>query len=171
LCELFVIASAEFAVKFYVTHLAIDEVEKISVDRDDRRQALLQVLAQLPADRIATSTLVLGISWFDEARFGSDLDAEDFRRLTGGNVRHAEDVMLALTARSIGATVVSEDDDLRRMAGKLAINWITTGQLQQALGQMRRVNPLRDSLWNGPEFGYTDSGTLSTQTPSDESDD
>jgi predicted nucleic acid-binding protein len=133
LCKLFVSAAAECAVKFYVTHLAIDEVEKISIDRDDRRQALLQVLAQLPADRIATSTLVLGISRFDEACFGSDRDAEDFRRLTGGNVRHAEDAMLALTARSIGATVVSEDDDLRRMTGKLAINSITTGQLQQVL--------------------------------------
>lgn len=119
--------------KFHVTHLAIDEVEKISIDRDHRRHALLQVLAKLPADRIATSTVVLGISRFDEACFGSDRDAEDFVRLTGGNVRHAEDAMLALTARSIGAAVVSEDDDLRRMAAKLAITCITTDQLQQVL--------------------------------------
>jgi hypothetical protein len=131
LCELFVRASLELAVTFYVTHLAIDEVEKIPIDRGERRHALLHVLAKLPADRIATSTLVLGISRFDEACFGSDRDAEDFVRLTGGNVRHAEDAMLALTARSIGATVVSEDDDLRRMAGKLAITSLTTGQLQQ----------------------------------------
>ena len=133
LCELLLRASTELAVNFYVTHLAIDEIEKISNDRDDRRHALLQVLSQLPADRVATSTVVLGISRLGEARLASDTDVDDFGRLTGGNVRHAEDAMLALTARSIGAAVVSEDDDLRRMAGKLAITSLTTGQLQQVL--------------------------------------
>ena len=133
LCELFVRASAELGVKFYVTHIAIDEVEKIPIARDELRQALLQVIAQVPTVRIATSTFVLGISRLGEARLGSDAEAEDFDRLTGGNDRHAEDAMLALTARSIGAIVVSEDKDLRKRAGRLAITCLTTGQLQEIL--------------------------------------
>lgn len=131
--ELMVQASNELGVNFYVTHLAIDEVEKISPDRDEHRIALLQILAQLPADRIATSVAVLDVSRFDEARFGDEDDSADFERLIGGNPRHAEDAIVALTARSIVATIVSFDRDLRRMARQIEIKCVTPDRLLETL--------------------------------------
>jgi hypothetical protein len=121
-------------VKLLITHLQIDEVMNTGDDKRAKREALVQLLAELPATRVPTYGFVVGLSRLGNAMLASDEHAEMFLELTGGNLRHNEDALIVLTAAWFYADVVSENvKDVPKMAGRVGVRSHRSSDLRQLL--------------------------------------
>lgn len=117
-----------------ITHLQIDEVMNTGDNKRAKREALVQLLAELPAVRVPTYGSVLDLSRLDNAMLASDEHAHMFLELTGGNLRHYEDALIVLTAAWFYADVVSENvKDVPKMAGRAGVRAHRSGDLRRLL--------------------------------------
>jgi hypothetical protein len=105
-------------VRLLVTHVQLDEVLEIPVEKIDVQAVLLHVLAMLPAERVPTGGAVWDRSGWDEATWMSEDDASLFDLLRGGNPRHTGDLLIIFTARHHGATLVTNDKGARSRVGR-----------------------------------------------------
>lgn len=99
-----------------VTHLQIGELQEIPEQNRAKREALLQIMATIPATRVPDAALTIGTWRVGESAIASKEDSALLRQMTGGNVRHLEDALIALTAKKHGAALVSEDKRFRKLA-------------------------------------------------------
>jgi hypothetical protein len=88
-------------VHLLVTHVQIDEILDTPITKDVR-QALLEVLASLAAERIPTYGFVVGLSRIDNARLTSDEGAALIESLRGVARTHTRDAVLIATATPLG---------------------------------------------------------------------
>lgn len=110
------------AVQLLITHIQIDEVLNMGPSKRAKREALIQLLAVLPARRVRTYGVVVDLSRFDNAILASDGHAATLLELTGGNTRHNEDALIVLTAAWFFADVVSENvRDVPKMAAHVGV--------------------------------------------------
>ncbi len=117
-------------VEVLVTHVQIDEVLNMGPNKRAKRDALVQLLATLPARRVPTYGVVVDLSRIDNALFASDRHAEMFLEMTGGNTRHNEDALIVLTAAWFFADVVSENiRDVPGMAAHVGLSSYRTAEL------------------------------------------
>jgi hypothetical protein len=117
-----------------ITHLQIDEVMNTGDDKRAKREALVQLLAELPATRVSTYDFVLGLSRLDNAMLASDEHAQMFLELTGGNLRHNEDALIVLTAAWFYADVVSENvKDVPKIARRVGVRAHCSRDLRRLL--------------------------------------
>ncbi|MCB9379714.1 MAG: bifunctional DNA primase/polymerase [Acidimicrobiaceae bacterium] len=122
LVDLLSLSAQRGEIQLLVTHLQIDEVLEIGDHARARREALLQVLANLPAERVPTYGFLLDRSRLDHAALASDNHAALFRELTRSNPRHHEDVLILLTAAWLYADLVTENrKDLAKMAARIGV--------------------------------------------------
>jgi hypothetical protein len=125
------------SVELLITHVQIDEVMNTGDSKRAKREALVQLLAELPARRVPTYGSVFDLSRFDNAMFGSDDHAEMLLDLTGGNTRHNEDALIVLTAAWFFADVVSENTkDVPKMANRAGIRSYRTADLRTLLSRL-----------------------------------
>lgn len=122
------------AVELLITHIQIDEILNTGADKRAKREALVQMLAALPALRVPTYGFVLDLSRLDNAMLASDNHAASFLELTGGNQRHNEDALIVLTAGWFYADVVSENTkDVPKMAERIGLTSYRTADLRGLL--------------------------------------
>ena len=132
-------AVAEGKVELLITHVQIDEVLNMGPSKRAKREALIQMLAALPAKRVPTYGFVLDLSRWDSAMFASEAHAATLLDLTGGNTRHNEDALIVLTAAWFYADVVSENvKDVPKMAARVGLTSYRTANLRQALTSTER---------------------------------
>lgn len=106
-------------IELLTTHVQVDEIMGVS---DTER---VSKLVTVPARRVPTYGFVLGVSRLGEARLS---EAEPYDSLKGDNPDHAEDAVIAATAQYEGATLVTEDTQLRGRAtrhGIPVVDWAT----------------------------------------------
>ncbi|MHB1128906.1 MAG: hypothetical protein ACYC06_02525 [Ilumatobacteraceae bacterium] len=109
-------------IELLITHVQIDEVLNTREDKRAKRDALVQLLVELPARRVATYGFIPGLSRLGNAMPGSAGNGALLLELTGGNTRHNEDAVIVLTAAWFYADVVSENTkDVPKMANKAGI--------------------------------------------------
>ena len=122
------------SVELLITHVQIDEVLNRGPNKRARREALLQMLAALPANRVPTYGFVLDLSRLDNAMRSSEAHAATFVELTRGNKRHNEDALIVLTAAWFFADVVSENiKDVPKMAAHVGLTSYRTAELRGIL--------------------------------------
>jgi hypothetical protein len=63
---------------------------------------------------VPTAVFVLGLSRLGMARLSDENDTKLFETLSAGSPKHGADATIALTARQIGATLVTADGGLRK---------------------------------------------------------
>ncbi len=97
-------AVEEGRVQFLETHILADELPQSDAMRRSELQAVVKLLQ---AEHIPTTGLVLDVSRLDMASLHDDKQASEYRTFTAGNPRHAEDALLAMTARTFGAILVT----------------------------------------------------------------
>lgn len=113
------------------TYLLTDELDAMP---DRAKWARLRELrARLRGDDVATAGFVLGVSRLDAAQLMGGDDVKQYDRLTGGNVKHAEDALLALTARDKHAVLVTCDKRLTNRARGLGVNVCNPADFVQQL--------------------------------------
>lgn len=121
-------------VELLITHVQIDEVLNIGPNKRAKREALVQMLAALPANRVPTYGFVLDLSRLDNAMLASEGHEATFLELTGGNTRHNEDALIVLTAAWFFADVVSENiKDVPKMAAHVGLTSYRTAELHRVL--------------------------------------
>lgn len=121
-------------VELLITHVQIDEVLNMGPNKRAKREALVQMLAELPANRVPTYGFVLDLSRLDNAILASEGHAATFLELTGGNTRHNEDALIVLTAAWFFAEVVSENiKDGPKMAALVGLTSYRTAELRRIL--------------------------------------
>lgn len=126
-------------VELLLTHVQIDEVLNMGANKRAKREALVQLLATLPARRVPTYGFVLNLSRLDNAMLASDAHAATLRELTGGNPRHNEDALIVLTAAWFYAHVVSENvKDVPKMAAQVGLTSHRTAELREILSTRQR---------------------------------
>lgn len=107
-------AQADGALRLLVTHVQRDELNAI---KDAERWAALEALrGSLEAVPVPTTGLVLGVSRLGEATLIDRADLGLWADLSKDNPKHAEDALLALTARQHEAVLVTEDKTFRARA-------------------------------------------------------
>lgn len=125
-------------VELLVTHLQIDEVMEIPDSRSERRDALVNVLASLPARRVDTYGDVMGRTRMGHGMMASTEHSRLYNELISGNIRYQEDALMVLTAAWFWAEVVSNNTkDMPRMAKRVGINSYTTRELLDLLPRLR----------------------------------
>ena len=118
-------------VELLITHVQIDEVLNMGPAKRAKREALVQVLAALPAHRVPSYGFVLDLSRLDNSMLASESHAATFLELTGGNPRHNEDALIVLTAAWFYADVVSENTkDVPKMAAHVGLTSYQTEELR-----------------------------------------
>jgi hypothetical protein len=123
-----------------ITHVQIDEVMNTGSAKRAKREALVQMLATLPAKRVPTYGVIPDLSRFDNAIFASDAHAATLLEMTGGNTRHNEDALIVLTAAWFFADVVSENiKDVPKMAAHVGIASYRTEDLRRVVGNGPRA--------------------------------
>jgi rRNA-processing protein FCF1 len=120
-----------------ITHLQIDEVIAIpeNHERAAHREALVNVLAQLPAERIPTYGFVVGRSRIENARITDDVGSAFIERLRDGNLRHTVDAVLIATAWRDDAVFVTNDRRARRVARSNGVEALSVHELRHHLAQ------------------------------------
>jgi predicted nucleic acid-binding protein len=129
LAQLLIRRVGDGAVELLVTHLQLDEVAAIPDSKSQRRLALDQLLATLPATRIPTYGFVVGRSRLNEARITDDVGAALIERLRVEHAGNTADAVIAATAWREGATLVTNDRRALRRASREGIDAVTPGQL------------------------------------------
>ena len=131
LVELLRDAAVAGRIELLLTHVQIDEVLNMGTTKRAKQEALLQLLAELPARRVPTYGFVLDLSRLDNAMLASEEHASAFVQLTGGNTRHNEDALIVLTAAWFYADVVSENvKDVPKMAAQVGLRSYRTADLR-----------------------------------------
>lgn len=121
-------------IELLVTHLQIDEVMEIPDIKSERRDALVNVLASLPARRVDTYGDVMGRTRMGYGMMASGEHSLLYNELINGNIRHQEDALIVLTAAYLWAHVVSNNTkDMPRMAKRVGIHSYTTRELLDRL--------------------------------------
>ena len=132
-------AVAAGTVELLITHVQIDEVLNTGSNKRTKREALVQMLAALPAKRVPTYGVIWDLSRWDNAMFASEAHAAALLDLTGGNTRHNEDALIVLTAAWFYADVVSENvKDVPKMAAEVGLTSYRTEDLRRALSSRGR---------------------------------
>lgn len=107
-------AKVEGRVRILATHILRDELNATS---DPEQWARLEaVRGRLAGEPVATTGVVLDVSRLDESTLFGWEDLDDYAELTADNPRHAKDALLALTARTHGAVLVTSDARLTKRA-------------------------------------------------------
>ncbi|MCE9621004.1 MAG: hypothetical protein K8R99_01520 [Actinomycetia bacterium] len=121
-----------------VTHLQIDEVMETPENKSERRDALVNVLASLPARRVATYGFVVGRTRLGFGMLASSEHSQLYDELISGNIRHQEDAILILTAAYFWADILSNNTkDMPRMAKRVGIRSFTTREFLDLLPRLR----------------------------------
>ena len=129
------------AVELLITHVQIDEVLNMGPAKRAKREALVQVLAALPAHRVPSYGFVLDLSRLDNSMLASESHAATFLELTGSNPRHNEDALIVLTAAWFYADVVSENTkDVPKMAAHVGLTSYQTEELRVL--PLTRIRPI-----------------------------
>jgi rRNA-processing protein FCF1 len=107
-------------VKLLATHILRDELD--AIESDGEKWARLEaVRGRLGFEEVATRGFVLDVSWLDKAQLTSWPEVDEFAQLSVGNPKHAQDALLALTAKRDGAVLVTADKGLTGRARALGI--------------------------------------------------
>ena len=115
-----------------ITHVQIDEIVD-TPESKDKRPALLEVLASLPAERIPTYGFILNLSRLDNARLTDDEGAALIEALRGENLKHTEDSVLIATAGYEDAAFVSSDTRALAAARRHGIAALSLDELDAML--------------------------------------
>jgi len=128
--------------KYYVTHIQYDEILNIPLDKKERREKLLKIFNKVPKEVIATEGAVVGVSRFDLSKVMSkedaelydkmleklkDLDEKSGKKKTPEN--QARDILIALTCMKNCLTLVTNDNNLKKVAQEFQCSAITFEQL------------------------------------------
>jgi predicted nucleic acid-binding protein len=106
-----------------VTHVQADELSR-TPDADLRRRLLrLTVVATM------TAAFVIGVSRVGMAAIGTDEENAIYEAVTNGNVRHAEDALILITARREGIPVVTDEKRLPKQCRQHNVQTMTTHEL------------------------------------------
>ncbi|AXK81124.1 hypothetical protein DW352_11720 [Pseudolabrys taiwanensis] len=108
-------AVAEGRMTILSTHIQRDQLGRIP---DDEKRA--KVLA-IPTEQIATSGAVWDVSRWGEATWGDTATNQALDQLIGGNVRHAPDALIGVTAAHHVDLLVTEDARLTSRLGRSAL--------------------------------------------------
>jgi hypothetical protein len=119
---------AEGKLELLTTHAQIDELSRIG--DADRLGRLLSV----PARRVPTSGLILGVSRLDEARLSEPEPIESIRRENWD--KYTLDALIAATADYERAGLVTEDRTLRARAIAQGINAVDWAAFRSRLGEL-----------------------------------
>ena len=127
--------------KYYVTHVQLDEILNMPDSMRERKEKLLKLFHKVPKDLIATEGVVYGVSRYDMAKYMSDEDAELYEKMLrrlraldgkSGKRKSFEnqirDVLIALTCLKNCLTLVTNDKNLKIVAQEFGCPAITFKQ-------------------------------------------
>jgi hypothetical protein len=118
------------AVVVVVTHLQIDEILAIPVEKVLHQDALLQELASLPVTRAPTCGGAWGRSRWGASTWMSAADGERLDSLRDRNPQHTVDSVLILTARRENAALVTDDRGARARASRQSVATMAVAELR-----------------------------------------
>jgi len=134
--------------RYYVTHIQLDEILNMPESKKERRKKLLETFNRVPKEVIATKGAVYGVSKFGMAEYMSEKDAELYRKMLrrlneldkrAGKRKspenQARDILIALTCLKNCITLVTNDKNLKRIAQEFQCPSITFEQLLR--GELR----------------------------------
>jgi restriction endonuclease S subunit len=128
--------------KYYVTHIQYDEILNIPMDKKERGERLLKIFNKIPKEVIATEGAAIEVSRFDLSKLMSKEDAELYDKMlkkleeldekpgkkkTPEN--QARDILIALTCMKNCLTLVTNDNNLKKVAQEFQCSAITFEQL------------------------------------------
>lgn len=113
-----------------VTHIQIDEV---SATPDEARRSRLLRLSSTA--NTVTAGFVFDVSRLDYAALMSEDEVAIYDRVTAGNVRHAEDALLLLTAKREGIAIVTDE---RRLPNQCRAEGVTAWTPSELLAMLDR---------------------------------
>jgi restriction endonuclease S subunit len=128
--------------KYYVTHIQHDEILNIPMDKKERREKLLKIFNKVPKEVIATEGAAIEVSRFDLSKLMSKEDAELYDKMLkkleeldekSGKKKtpenRARDILIALTCMKNCLTLVTNDNNLKKVAQEFQCSVITFEQL------------------------------------------
>jgi restriction endonuclease S subunit len=128
--------------KYYVTHIQHDEILNIPMDKKERREKLLKIFNKVPKEVIATEGAAIEVSRFDLSKLMSKEDAELYDKMLkkleeldekSGKKKtpenQARDILIALTCMKNCLTLVTNDNNLKKIAQEFQCSAITFEQL------------------------------------------
>ena len=128
--------------RYYVTHIQLDEIFNMPEDKKERKEALLKLFNEVPKEVIATEGSVLGISRLGLSKLMSEEDAELYNKMLkrlkeldekSGKKKtpenQARDVLILLTCIKNCLTLVTNDNNLKKIAQEFQCPAITFKQL------------------------------------------
>jgi restriction endonuclease S subunit len=128
--------------RYYVTHIQYDEICNIPIDKKERREKLLKIFNKVPKEVIATEGAVLGVSRLELSKLMSKEDAELYDKMLkkleeldekSGKKKtpenQARDILIALTCMKNCLTLVTNDNNLKKVAQEFQCSAITFEQL------------------------------------------
>jgi restriction endonuclease S subunit/predicted nucleic acid-binding protein len=126
--------------KYYITHIQYDEI--CSTQSEERKRELLKIMEKVPNEVIATEGAVYGVSIYGMAKYMSEADAKQYdemlrklkeldeksgKKKTPEN--QARDILIALTCMKNCLTLVTNDNNLKKVAQDFQCSAITFEQL------------------------------------------
>jgi restriction endonuclease S subunit len=128
--------------RYYVTHIQYDEILNIPMNKKERREKLLKIFNKVPKEVIATEGAVLGVSRLELSKLMSKEDAELYDKMLkklkeldekSGKKKtpenQARDILIALTCMKNCLTLVTNDNNLKKVAQEFQCSAITFEQL------------------------------------------
>ena len=100
--------------EIYVTHIQIDEINKIS-DEDKRARFFISMFEIRPI-LISTSSCAFDVSRFDKSKFGN---GTIFNKIKKVNINNVEDALIGETAIKEGIILVTNDKRLKNIVIEL----------------------------------------------------
>jgi type I restriction enzyme S subunit len=126
--------------KYYITHIQYDEI--CSTQSEERKRELLKIMEKVPNEVIATEGAVYGVSIYGMAKYMSEADAKQYdemlRKLKELDEKYgkkktpenqARDILIALTCMKNCLTLVTNDNNLKKVAQDFQCSAITFEQL------------------------------------------
>jgi len=101
-------------VEIYVTHIQIDEINKIS-DEDKRARFFISIFEIRPI-LISTSSCAFDVSRFDKSKFGNGII---FNKIKKVNINNVEDALIGETTIKEGIILVTNDKRLKNIVIEL----------------------------------------------------
>ena len=128
--------------RYHVTHIQLDELLNMPEYKRERKEELLKLFSKVPKEVIVTEGAVLGVSRLGLSKLMSMEDAELYDKMLeklkeldekSGKKKtpenQARDILIALTCMKNCLTLVTNDDNLKKIAQEFQCSSITFKQL------------------------------------------
>jgi len=128
-------------VRLLSTHLLADELKAIPLAKAERYGELEMVRVRLRFETVNTHGFVLDVSRLNGADMIGWDELPDYEALTTDNSKHAEDALLALTAREHEAVFVTTDRRAMKRAQDIGVDVATPQEFMRRVWRVSESDP------------------------------